>query len=130
LTEHFRWWGAIPLQRRFIMVVYEDQQGTRYNRYEISNRNIYGQDEDEEAIKAEETVSNPVPGGAPTPPLTAPMPPGPPPIPGGGKSGEEGSEPTPDKEDPAPNSDDAPPETPPKDDGNKDDGNSEKQNGA
>jgi hypothetical protein len=50
LVEHYRWWGALPLERRFIMVEYEDEAGTAYKGYEISNRDIFGNDVDPEAV--------------------------------------------------------------------------------
>jgi len=68
LVEHYRWWGSLPLERRFIMVTYDDEQGKKYSKSEVSNRNIFGEDKDEDVIEAEQ--QQPVPAGAgetPTP---------------------------------------------------------------
>jgi hypothetical protein len=77
LVEHYRWWGSLPLERRFIMVTYDDEQGKKYSQSEVSNRTIFGEDEDADAIEAEK--QQPVPAGAsetPTPsPPTVGLPP-------------------------------------------------------
>lgn len=54
LIEHYRWWGPLPLQRRFIMVDYSDAEGKAYNSYEISNPDIFGKDIDPDAIKLDQ----------------------------------------------------------------------------
>jgi len=75
LVEHYRWWGSIPLQRRFIMVMYDDVEGQRYSGYEISNRNIFGQDEDDLAKEVEPPPEQPQPEGGEAPPQgSMPMP--------------------------------------------------------
>jgi hypothetical protein len=125
LVEYYRWWGSLPLQRRFIMVVYEDADGERYSGYEISNRNIYGQDEDDEALQVEQQPAS----TDATPPTPMPVPPtaGPPGTtlsPSGGKAdGEAGDSPAennkPEPAEPPANKDESastPPETPANDD--------------
>lgn len=99
LVEKYRWWGAIPLERRFLEVNYDDEEGEKYQGYTISNANIFGQDVDEEAKPVQQEPGAdpeaPVPG-APTGPA-APMPvPGP--MPPAGKGNEGAVDPTPDKE--------------------------------
>ena len=47
LKEYYRWWGALPLQRRFIEVIYKDEEGTRYDHFQISNSRLFGPDDDE-----------------------------------------------------------------------------------
>jgi hypothetical protein len=37
LVEYYRWWGPIPLKRRYIVVFYDDQEGTKYQKYEVAN---------------------------------------------------------------------------------------------
>lgn len=52
LIEYFRWWGSLPLQRRYLKVIYEDEQGQKYHDYEIANAGFFG-DEDELLKEAE-----------------------------------------------------------------------------
>jgi hypothetical protein len=51
LIEQYRWWGALPLERRYIEAIYQDADGQRYDHYTISNPDIYGNDVDPEAVK-------------------------------------------------------------------------------
>jgi hypothetical protein len=82
LIEHYRWWGPLPLQRRYIAVEYTDSDGKFYSGYTISNRNILGQDE-EEASQAQQPAPSeaaPVPSPEAIPPnggVSGPPRPGP-----------------------------------------------------
>lgn len=100
LKEYYRWWGALPLQRRFIEVIYADQEGKHFVSYEISNRDIMGRDVDPDVAKpGQQTPAGdpeaPVPS-APTGPA-APMP-GLEVMPPAGKGEDDAGESTPDKE--------------------------------
>jgi len=95
LVEHYRWWGSVPLQRRFIMVEYDDEGGTRYKGFEISNRDIFGNDEDPDVLSTTPPSTpspNPDPGtggpppGPPAPPIPGSGPPPGTPVPGTGQS--------------------------------------------
>lgn len=108
LVEYYRWWGSLPLQRRFIMVEYVDGEGKIYNSYQISNRNIYGQDEDEEALKVEQSPSEE--GSTPATPM--PPTPGTGPMPPAGKSSEGSDESTPAKDESASTPSETPAELP------------------
>ncbi len=83
LVEFYRWWGAIPLQRRFIEVSYKDPEGKDYHSYKVSNPRLIGDDEAEEAAELEK-ANTPAPvegekegkdgGGKTAPPMpTRPM---------------------------------------------------------
>ena len=97
LIEHYRWWGALPLERRFIMVKYADSNGKYYSGYEISNRDIFGQDEEESQPPAPAQPVTPIPGDGGMPPGGVTRPP----VPAPNEPASDSSEPAPEK-DPAP----------------------------
>ena len=112
LVEHYRWWGPLPLERRYIVAFYNDKEGKYYNTYRISNRNILGQDEEESTQEQKQAESaqpapTPVPGTGVMPPSGVTGPPGPAPAPesesapndpGTDKRSTEDKDATPDKE--------------------------------
>ena len=85
LIEQYRWWGALPLERRYIQVVYADPDGKNYGSYTINNRDIFGNDIDPEAAARQQqptdtadpnaTPPAPAMGGAKGPPVPQPNPP-------------------------------------------------------
>lgn len=82
LIEQYRWWGALPLERRYIQAFYSDADGKRYESYSINNRDIYGNDNDPDAVAADKQVpvdpnavpASPMLPGAKSPPVPAPNP--------------------------------------------------------
>jgi hypothetical protein len=85
LIEQYRWWGALPLERRYIQVVYADPDGKNYGSYTINNRDIFGNDIDPEAAARQQqpagtadpnaTAPAPAMGGVKGPPVPQPNPP-------------------------------------------------------
>lgn len=37
LKEYYRWWGVLPLNRRYITVVYSDKEGKQFRAHQIEN---------------------------------------------------------------------------------------------
>jgi len=117
LIEQYRWWGSLPLPRRFIEVIYSDPDGSQYDKYEISNRDIFGNDVDPDEVNKEQPPATPADaGGTATDPSQTPSPPMPtgitgPPTPSGNEpAGKEESSPDESKESPpATDSTDEPP---------------------
>jgi hypothetical protein len=104
LIEHYRWWGSLPLERRFIMVKYTDEQGKRYASSEVNNRNIFGEDVDEDAVNPDQQSP---PGDPGQPPEASPMPMGitGPPVTSGNDSEDKEASPTPDTKESSPATD-------------------------
>jgi hypothetical protein len=82
LIEQYRWWGALPLERRYIQVFYSDAEGTNYDSFSINNRDIYGNDNDPEAgaagnqapVDPSAVPASPMLPGAKSPPVPEPNP--------------------------------------------------------
>ena len=81
LVEEYRWWGALPLQRRYIRVKYKDKDGNEYDDFEVFNASMFGGDDDADqapAILPQGGAGDPAetpPGvGAPSGPTTGSTP--------------------------------------------------------
>jgi hypothetical protein len=116
LIEHYRWWGSLPLKRRYIVARYKDKEGRQYSGYTISNRDIFGQDE-EEAMQQNQSPASSEPVPAPVPGVGT-MPPGgvtSPPVP---SNEPESSDPAAEESETSNTDEEKPAEAPVKDDSN------------
>jgi hypothetical protein len=90
LKEYYCWWGPLPLNRRYITVVYDDPQGKRYIAHQVENEvpgDIVPKSAEEIRKMLEEAAKAAGPSKGPLAPMSA----GPP---GGVRPGQSSEEPT------------------------------------